>query len=206
MELSRELVAGKLRRWEKYLYNFQLPGWDSIPDFGLYMDQIIGLLTEYLDYLPPEIKSDRIITAATINNYVRMKIMPEPQNKKYYRVHIAYLIIICTLKQSLNIATIQKIIPLQLSEADICRIYTSYAERHRAAADYFIEQVRIFVQPLLNNDSGSERVSDELIFSAAILSGLSRLLAEKIISLEGLNPKSDGVDLSIPERKRREEA
>jgi 4-hydroxybenzoate polyprenyltransferase len=68
MKFDREVVAAKLRRWEKYLYNFQLPEWERIPDFGLYMDQIIGLLTEYLDYLPPEIKSDRIITAATINS------------------------------------------------------------------------------------------------------------------------------------------
>ena len=49
MKFDGEVVAAKLRRWEKYLYNFQLPDWESIPDFGLYMDQVIGLLTQYLD-------------------------------------------------------------------------------------------------------------------------------------------------------------
>jgi len=204
MRLEKELVAGKLRRWEKYLYNFQLPNWEMIPDFGLYMDQIIGLLTEYLDYLPPEIKSDRIITAATINNYVRMKIMPEPQNKKYYRVHIAYLIMICTLKQSLNIAMIQKIIPLSLGEEEVREIYGAYVRRHRFAADYFIEQIRSFVTPLLQNDEGAEQISEQLIYSTCILSGLSRLLAEKLILLEGYSANSEGIDLSIPERKSRE--
>lgn len=203
MQLDKELVAGKLRRWEKYLYNFQLPKWEMIPDFGLYMDQIIGLLTEYLDYLPPEIKSDRIITAATINNYVRMKIMPEPQNKKYYRTHIAYLIIICTLKQSLNIAMIQKIIPLGLKEEEIREIYETYVERHRQSADYFIDQIRNYVTPLLQNGEGAEQISENLIYSASILSGLTRLLAEKLILLEGFNANSEGVDLSIPERKNR---
>lgn len=203
MQLSKDVVAGKLRRWEKYLYNFELPEWEAIPDFGLYMDQIIGLLTEYLDYLPPEIKSDRIITAATINNYVRMKIMPEPQNKKYYRVHIAYLIIICTLKQSLNIAMIQKIIPLNLDKDEVREIYSVYVRRHRAAADYFIDQIRAFAEPLLRNQEGAEQISEHLIYSTAILSGLTRALTEKLILLDGLEADSEDVDLSIPKRRER---
>ena len=45
------MVAGKLRRWEKYLKNFRLPAWEEIPDFGLYMNQLIDLLRRYLDSL-----------------------------------------------------------------------------------------------------------------------------------------------------------
>ena len=202
MQFDREVVAAKLRRWEKYLYGFQLPEWDSIPDFGLYMDQIIGLLTQYLDYLPPEIKSDRIITAATINNYVRMKIIPEPRNKKYFRVHIAYLLIICTLKQTLNIATIQNIIPLGLSEEDMRAVYERYVRRHRAAAEYFIDQVRIMAQPILNDEDGSDSFANDIIFSSAILGGFTRLLSEKLILLKDVTADTPGVDLSIPERRR----
>lgn len=203
MQFDREVVAAKLRRWEKYLYNFQLPEWDTIPDFGLYMDQIIGLLTEYLDYLPPEIKGDRIITAATINNYVRMKIIPEPQKKKYYRVHIAYLIMICTLKQTLSIATIQSIVPLGLSEDEVRDLYVSYVLRHRMAADNFVEQVRAMSAPILRNEEGSEALASDVIFSTAIIGGFSRLLSEKLILLQGITPDSPDVDLSIPKRRER---
>lgn len=203
MKFDREVVAAKLRRWEKYLYNFQLPEWERIPDFGLYMDQIIGLLTEYLDYLPPEIKSDRIITAATINNYVRMKIVPEPQNKKYYRVHIAYLIMICTLKQTLNIATIQSIIPLGLSEEEVEAVYSNYVGRHRAAAEYFIDQMRITARPLLQDEKEDGSMTNDIIFTTAILGGFTKLIAEKLILLEGVTVDSPDVDLSIPERKMR---
>ena len=203
MQFDREVVAAKLRRWEKYLYNFQLPSWENIPDFGLYMDQIIGLLTEYLDYLPPEIKSDRIITAATINNYVRMKIIPEPQNKKYYRVHIAYLIMICTLKQTLSIATIQSILPIGISEAEMEEIYSGYVRRHHAAADYFIDQVRIMATPLLQSEAGSDHLAGDIVFSTAILGGFAKLLSEKMILLKDLTPDSPGIDLSIPERRER---
>ena len=203
MQFDREVVAAKLRRWEKYLYNFQLPSWESIPDFGLYMDQIIGLLTEYLDYLPPEIKSDRIITAATINNYVRMKIMPEPRNKKYYRLHIAYLILLCTLKQTLNIATIQSLLPADIPEEKMEKIYTGYVARHRSASEYFIDQVRIMATPMLQSQEGSEHLAADIIFSTAILGGFSKLLSEKMILLKDLTPDSPGVDLSIPERRER---
>ena len=89
MAFCSELVAGKLRRWERYLHNFRLPEWKDIPDFGLYMNQLIDLLKKYLDYLPPELKEEQFITAATINNYVRTKVMPEPVKKRYYREHIA---------------------------------------------------------------------------------------------------------------------
>ena len=99
MKYDKALVAGKLRRWETYLNTYRLPGWDQIPDLGLYMEQVIALLRQYLDYLPPELKEEEFITAAAINNYVRTKIMPEPVKKRYYRVHIAYLLVICTLKQ-----------------------------------------------------------------------------------------------------------
>jgi len=203
MNFEGEVVAAKLRRWEKYLYNFQLPDWDSIPDFGLYMDQIIGLLTEYLDYLPPEIKSDRIITAATINNYVRMKIIPEPRSKKYFRTHIAYLIMVCTLKQTLSIATIQSVIPLGLPEEDVERLYTAYVNRHRASAEYFIEQVRNMALPLLKGEEGTAHLPTEMIFSTAILGGFSRLLSEKLILLSGLTVDSPDLDLSVPERRER---
>lgn len=203
MKFDATVVTAKLRRWEKYLYNFQLPEWDSIPDFGLYMDQIIGLLTQYLDYLPPEIKSDRIITAATINNYVRMKIIPEPQNKKYFRVHIAYLIIICTLKQTLNIATIQSMLPLDMPEEEVEQVYNGYVRRHRDASDYFIAQVREMAEPLLNHEENVERLPTDIIFSTAIIGGFAKLLSEKLILLNNIEPDSPGVDLSIPERRER---
>ena len=77
------LVAGKLRRWETYLDDFKLPTWNEIPDIGLFMDQVITLLTQYLDYLPPELKEDSCITPAAINNYVRMKIMTDQKKKRY---------------------------------------------------------------------------------------------------------------------------
>ena len=171
MQFDKELIAGKLRRWEKYLNNYQLPEWEAIPDIGLYMEQVIALLKNYLDYLPPELKEEQFITAAAINNYVRKKIMPEPDKKKYYRAHIAYLIIICSLKQSLSIPTLQTMIPVNLSEEELRSFYTAYAHRHSLASKYFVKQVKDAAAGILDHDPVSEMATDsteDLITSAAV--------------------------------------
>lgn len=189
MRYDNRLTAAKLRRWETYLHDYRLPSWEEIPDLGLYMEQVLALLRQYLDYLPPELKDEQFITAATINNYVRNRFMPEPCRKKYYRVHIAYLIMICTLKQTLSIATLHSMIPVGLSEQEVREIYSAYAEKHRLAAEYFIQQVRLAAGQILAHERTQFALAtsetSELISEIAILSGLSRLLAEKLLLLEG---------------------
>ena len=179
MAYDQQLIAAKLRRWEKYLLKFRLPEWQEIPDIGLYMEQVVAVLKQYLDYLPPELKEEQIITSATINNYVRTHIMPEPRKKRYYRVHIAYLIIICTLKQSLSIAMIQRMMPTGLDESQVQAFYASYRERHCQACEYFVQQVRLAAAIILEHAE-----TRELIVSSAIIAGFSKLFAEKLLLLD----------------------
>ena len=204
MPYDKALIAGKLRRWEKYLDSYRLPTWDEIPDFGLYMEQVITLLKDYLDYLPPELKEEQFITAATINNYVRKKFMPEPVKKKYYRVHIAYLLMICSLKQSLSLSTLQTMIPMDLSEEELRDTYNSYVTRHHVAAQYFNEQVRYAAGRILDHEDDLTSMTagdtSDLITSAAIISGLARLLAEKLLLLNGKTLENGG-SIEIEERK-----
>lgn len=197
MQYDKQLIAGKLRRWETYLDRYRLPEWDTIPDIGLYMEQVICLLKEYLDFLPPELKEEQFITAATINNYVRKKIMPEPEKKKYYRVHIAYLIMICTLKQSLPIATIQTILPLGLTREELQASYSAYVRRHSLASKYFAEQVRDAAAGIFDRVLETELATDsteDLITAAAVVSNFSKLLAEKLLLLNG-KTLADGEEL-----------
>ena len=188
MGYDKRLVAAKLRRWEKYLKCFRLPAWEEIPDIGLYMEQVMSLLKQYLDYLPPELKDEQPITAAAINNYVRTKVMPEPQKKRYYRIHIAYLIMICTLKQALRLSELQTLLPGDLPEDEVRRTYDAYVRRHQLCAQYFIDQVRLTAAAMFDREVTMElavRDTPEMITSAAILSGFARLFAEKLLLLEG---------------------
>ena len=187
MAYNNAFVAAKLRRWEKYLDNFRLPEWENIPDFGLYMEQVIDLLKQYLDYLPPELKEEQFITASTINNYVRTKVMPEPIKKRYYREHIAYLIIICTLKQTLSIALVHRIIPMGLTRDEVETVYRSYVKQHSISAKYFTDQVRLLAAPILEHAERGETAVDrteDLITRSAIIGGFARLLAQKLLLLE----------------------
>lgn len=205
MEYDKRLVAGKLRRWEAYLDAYRLPAWEDIPNIGLYMEQVILLLRHYLDYLPPELKEEEeLVTAAAIHNYVRTRVMPEPVKKRYYRVHLAYLLIICTLKQGLSLALIQKVIPLGLSEEEVRDIYHSYASHHRATTQYFTQQVRASASLILEHpqpDKIAVESTGDLVTSAAVIGGLSRLLAEKLLLLEGHTLESGGsIEIEQPKK------
>ena len=182
------LVAEKLRYWDKYLERYRLPAWEEIPDIGLYMEQVVVVLRQYLDYLPPEIKEEQFITAATINNYVRNKVMPMPIKKRYYRAHLAYLIMICSLKQGLSISMIQKLIPNNLPEDELQRVYAAHTERYRKATQYFTDQLMLVAAPILGLESSvalAVEHPEDMIATSAIIGGLSRLLAEKLLLLEG---------------------
>ena len=185
MAYDNRLIAKKLIRWERYLLNYRLPEWEEIPDLGLYMEQVITLLKQYLDYYPPDIKGEQPITAATINNYVRTKVMPGPHKKKYYRLHIAYLVMILSLKQGLSIAMIQRLIPADLTEERLREVYSAYVVRHKLSAKYFTEQVRAAAAPILTGepDKAPDRGTVNIITTSAIIGGFARLLAEKLLLL-----------------------
>ena len=187
-------VANELKQWQSYWEHYRMPTWEEIPNFGLYMEQVIILMKEYLEYIPSGSKEDQVITAAAVNNYVRNKVMPEPQKKKYYRIHIAYLIMICSLKQSLSIAMLQKLIPVNISEEEVQRIYCAYTRQHAISAKFFLDEVHHLASPLLNDAKSQQAEANarDLITNIALISGFSKLLAERILRVdenasEGMN-------------------
>ena len=201
MSYDKDLVAGKLRRWDRYLNRYRLPAWEEIPDIGLYMEQVITLLRRYLDYLPPELKDEEAITAAAVNNYVRNRVMPGPVKKRYYRIHLAYLIMICTLKQGISLSLVQRLLPAELTEEQLRPIYSEYVERHSLTARYFTQEVRAACATILEHEGEApvmlqtDRIED-LIASAAVIGGFSRLLAEKLLLLQG-HTVEDGGSLEL---------
>ena len=185
MAYDVKLIGAKLRRWENYLKDFRLPQWDELPDMDLYMDQVVMLLQRYLNFLPEDEHGNAAITASIINNYVRLKIMPPPVKKKYTRVHMAYLIMVCSLKQSVNIPYIQKMLPLGLPEEEVRRIYEGYVKTHHEVCLAFIHLVRSGADDVLHSADAQSEDVERVVYSAAIVSGFSKLLTEKMVHLEG---------------------
>lgn len=184
MFYDKSLIAHKLRRWEKCLKNYRLPTWDELPTIDLYMEQVISLLSQWLYFLPAEDTEGEVVTPTAINNYVRLKIMPAPNKKKYSRIHMAYLLMICTLKQSVSISYVQKMIPVGLTEDEVRLVYSDYVEKHREAALFFVQQVGSQARPILDENDESENSVGNLVTSFAVLAGFSKLMTEKIVRLQ----------------------
>ena len=191
MNYDKALVTHKLLRWEAYLDHYSLPDWRDLPDIGLYMDQVIALLSGYLNFLPtaPDKPNERPITPTTINNYVRLRVMPAPTKRKYYRTHIAYLIMIFILKQAVSIAALQKLIPADCSDAALREFYTQFARTLRDVGHFFTQQTRLAAQDILapNSESENEIAIDGLILQTMLIGGFSSILAEKLLQLQGAN-------------------
>ena len=188
---NRQVIA-KLHQWESYSSQYRLPTWDEIPDIGLYMEQVIGLLVGYLNVPLPEERGGSVVTAPTINNYVRKKVMPKPIKKKYYRRHIAYLIIIYTMKHCLSIPTLQIMLPPDLTDEQMAQAYTAYVARCRAAVKRFSSYTQAAVAELerLGDKAPADSI-EGFITTTAALSGLSRTLAEQLLRLNDRAAESD---------------
>ena len=187
MSYDKELVAHKLQRWENYLNNYKLPAWKELPDIGLYMDQVIALLGQYLDFIPVEDQKNKPVTPTTINNYVRLKVMPAPEKRKYYRIHIAYLIMIFTLKQGTSINGIQQLLPITADEEEVKSFYTHYIERLQEIALFYTAQTRTAAEQILGDPSEENHREDSVehfIIQSILMSGFSRILAEKLLRLQ----------------------
>ena len=189
MPYDKELIAHKLIRWEHYLNNYKLPAWKELPDIGLYMDQVIALLGQYLDFIPMEDSKDKPVTPTTINNYVRLKVMPAPEKRKYYRVHIAFLIMIFTLKQGISINGLQQLLPSTADEEEIKNFYTSYVERLQEVGNFYTAQTRAAVQDILDPQVTDEGVVENVIIQSILQSGVSRIMAEKLLHLQDADPE-----------------
>ena len=102
-----------------------IPRWNELPEIDLYLDQVVNYIEKYLGQYTVN-KEDKIITKTMINNYVKLGIMPAPEKKKYSREHMAYLIVICILKQVYSINDIGKLISLTIQYFELSKAYNRF--------------------------------------------------------------------------------
>ena len=118
--------------WCQELVNTHLPRWNELPDIELYMDQVITIIERYLAVFSAD-SHDKIITAAMINNYVKLGIIPKPEKKRYGRIHLAYLLVITILKQVITITEIKDGIFLQSRLHGEKQAYNDFCEAQEQA-------------------------------------------------------------------------
>ena len=119
-------------------FTIHIPRWEELPDIDLYLDQVVTFIDKNLsvliDYNPQD--DNKILTKTMINNYVKQKIIDAPVKKKYNKTNIAYLIVICILKQVYSINDISKLIKIGLINTPIDVAYNTFCESLENAIDF----------------------------------------------------------------------
>lgn len=178
--MQKEKVLDILNRWKDRLEYYNLPSWEDMPDLELYMDQVVILVNKYLSIIAREGDSERAVTPAMINNYVKLKIIPAPINKKYSRIHIAYLIMVCTLKQTMNISSVRKMMPLEISADEAREMYERFVIIHKKVSTEYTGQLSVLAEPIYN-DTETDMAVQAFVLETAIQANLSKLITETVL-------------------------
>lgn len=183
MYIEKSYLASTLEELENALKGYTLPLWDSLPDIELYMDQVISLITKYMEIYGTVTGQMRVITPSMINNYVKLGIIPAPVKKKYSKIHLSYLLIICTLKQTLDISTIQRIIPVNLSEDEVMHTYNSFVLNQRKAFSYVTDSIKTVAEPIINLEGDNPDRINDLVMQVSASANIFKILTQKVTKL-----------------------
>ncbi|MGT2753317.1 DUF1836 domain-containing protein [Streptococcus ovis] len=104
----------------------QLPNWKELPSLDLYLDQVLLYVNqETATYLS---HSEKPLTAAMVNNYVKHGYLPKPVKKKYGRLQIARLIVLTLCKPIFAITDICQMIEVHYQDADSKVLYDCFVD------------------------------------------------------------------------------
>ena len=104
--------------------------WSASPDLGLYMDQVITLITRMYEPLYGDATCG-YLSASMINNYVKAKLIPRPTGTKYGREQIAMLAMIVSLKQVTTMEDIRAMLTLSDGQT-MEELYTTFCAQQQA--------------------------------------------------------------------------
>ena len=162
------------------LTKIHIPRWNELPEIDLYLDQVVNYLEKYLEKYNVN-KDDKIITKTMINNYVKQGIMPAPEKKKYSKEHIAYLIVLCILKQVYSISDIGKLISLTIQYFELSKAY------NRFCANLEVSVKNVFMRKEFPN---TEKMTEEQY----LLKNVVQSVADKLyVEVKFLDKEQDSV-------------
>lgn len=106
----------------KAILEFHCPRFNELPKVDLYKEQVIKYVEDVLGVISITL-DERILSPSMLNNYVKQRVVSPPKDKKYNDEHLAYLIIVCTLKQIFSLQDIYDLIRRQIEVCPIDYVY-----------------------------------------------------------------------------------
>ena len=152
----------------------------EIPSLDLYMDQIMTLFDIHLsDHKRYE--DDKLLTKTMINNYSKEGILKPIKGKKYTKEHILQMLIIYSLKNTISIQEIKKVLqPYHDQTQEIEPIYNEFLNIKKETNHALTKEIITFVK---NHDIDCDN-SHQLTIILLLICSLSnqlKMIAEKIL-------------------------
>ena len=90
---------------------------EEIPSIDLYLDQITSLVAEKLKESSP-LFQERVLTKTMVNNYSKDGLISPVKGKKYSKEHIIQMLLVYSLKNTLSISEIKRMLQNVYSHPD----------------------------------------------------------------------------------------
>lgn len=140
-----------------------IPRYKELPKVPLYKDQVITYLQDIARSINIT-NYNKLITPTMLNNYVKQKVVEPPKDKKYNENHVAYLIVVCILKQVFSLQEICLLIKIQIEN---CPIELAY--------DYFCTEIENALNAVFytrdfsyDNASGTKTLESKMLRSTVM--------------------------------------
>lgn len=155
-------------RWEAQARKIQLPHWNELPKFDLYMDQVVAFVNDAIGSLGLD-----PLTPAMVNNYVKHQVIIAPIKKKYQTMQLADLLLIGLLKPLFSMDTIRNGID-QVTAGDF----------PKQAYDNFIDILNEAITRLGKGEPAPQaKTMNEKLMQVAANTIINRIQSEQLLKL-----------------------
>ena len=110
-ETTKEIIQNSIN-------GFSLPRYNDIPNVGLYLEQVVKYISEYLEPL-----ENFSVTSSMVSNYVKKGLVENPIKKQYNREQVARLFFIAVAKSVLTMEDIRLLFEMQHETYEPKRAY-----------------------------------------------------------------------------------
>ncbi len=149
----------------------------ELPRIELYLDQVLSIVDDELSFMA--LPGEEILTGSMVNNYVKRKLVPAPQRKRYTRRQVASLLFVSALKRVYSIAQIEQIMGMITStQADVAVLYDEVVAALECALQEQFSVGADFVAPAVE-----PRITLQAPQDAQGVFELARVLEAAVVSL-----------------------
>lgn len=170
---------------------------EEIPDLEIYMDQLTTYLDKKLGFFCREGDAP-FVTKSMVNNYSKAGLLPPPLAKRYSRVHVMTLALVCQLKRLFSIQDLERLLAPVAGEEETGRLYRLFLE---AQGETFAGTPELAEELLSALEDGEDpgRAKAALVAQLAVRAQRDLLLAERILDTI---PRPEGEPKSGKKKKQ----